>query len=87
MLQEGCCYSSSTLEFEYSSQKELLIHQNCRCDDPNFCSCSTDSSDSSDCDSEPEPQGKLKVCMFSSTGDPKAQMLSQIKGLPESRHK
>jgi len=69
LLREGCCSTySSTSEFEYDSEKEILMNQYCNCSNPNFCSCESDIDDS-DSESGPEIQEKLKVCMFQNTGD------------------
>jgi hypothetical protein len=80
-LQQGCCSDSSDpSEFDYESEEEeVLINQNCACENPNFCSCEDTT------ESEPNLQfeRKLKVCMFSNTGDQDSQMLAQIKALPE----
>jgi hypothetical protein len=54
LLQQGCCSkSTSASEFEYSSEEEVLMNQNCKCKNPNFCSCE-DSSDIFESESEPE---------------------------------
>jgi hypothetical protein len=83
LLQQGCCSeSTSTSEFDYSSEEEILMNHDCSCKNPNYCSCQ-DSSQSSESESEPALRQKIKVCMFSTIGDQEAQMLAQIKALPE----
>jgi hypothetical protein len=87
LLREGCCSSSTeTSDFESNSEEAVLIHNSCSCNNPLYCTCSA-TSDSSDSDSEPRKEEKLKVCMFQNTGDQEAQMISQIKGLPEGNMK
>jgi len=48
MLQEGCCQSTYTSEFEYCSSESfdgemLLIANDCSCKDPKFCIFQTES--------------------------------------------
>jgi hypothetical protein len=74
------------LSLNYSSEEEILINQDCNCRNPNFCSCQSNT-DSSESESEPEIKRKIKVCMFHNTGDQEAQMLAQIKALPEGEMK
>ena len=39
-MQQGCCSDSTeSFDFEYGSEKEILLHQKCKCNNPNFCSC------------------------------------------------
>lgn len=84
LLQEGCCSESTeTSEFEFTSDDEnILLNHQCKCDNPKFCSCE-EAFGSDSIFSPRQHRGKLKVCMYHSTGDQEAQMLAQIKALPE----
>jgi hypothetical protein len=84
LMQQGCCSdSTNSSDFDYESEKEILLHQKCHCDNPNFCYCESSSESESESDDNAQIREKLKVCMYNSIGDQDAQMLAQIKALPE----
>jgi hypothetical protein len=83
-LHEGCFLNPQKLQTLdlATDDEEILLNHHCKCDNPNFCSCG----DSSETDSDfqfSKHKEKLKVCMYHNTRDQDAQMLAQIKALPE----
>lgn len=68
-----------------SSSDELVVNNTCSCPNSLQCAC-TDSDSSSSVSSSPSVQ-KLKLCMHNLAGDSEAEMLAQIKGMPEGEMK
>jgi hypothetical protein len=96
MIQEGCCQSTDTSEFEYcssesSDEEMLLIENDCSCKYPKFCIFQTESSsyDETNYDEEEEYEDEIepKINMAQNHSDGDAQMLAQIKALPEGEMK
>jgi hypothetical protein len=84
LLHEGCFYESTeTSDFEFSSaDEEHLLNYQCKCNNPNFCSCE-DSSESDFVSSPRRHRENIKIFMYHTTRYQDAQMLAQIKAFPE----
>ena len=96
MLQEGCCQSTDTSEFEYCSSEsfdEEMLHiaNDCSYKYPKFCifqkeySSYEETKDEEEDEDEYEPGPKIYMAQNQSDGD--AHMLTQIKAFLEGEMK
>jgi hypothetical protein len=88
-LQAQFYSSSDSSGDESSSYEEIVVNNVCKCDNPFQCACTDHTSDTTSSSSFTYLIEKLKVCMHNMKGnaDSEAQMLAQIKSLPEGEMK
>jgi len=82
-IQQTCYSSSEELDDNESTTNEVVVNSICNCENPYQCECTDPESFSSTTNSSLPTIEKLKVCMHNYTGDSEAQMLAQIKSLPD----
>lgn len=70
LMQQGCC--SDSTESSSFSENEILLHQKCSCNNPNFCSCKSSSKSELESDNTAPIREKSKVCMYNSIGNQEA---------------